>query len=185
MACQARISVLSESKKDKNFFDYKDLSSDMWHKKIKETQDKHKVHFDLENDYDIAQREIDIPQDEWEHFKYVKFRCELYSAGGDWEDPVFYFRCQLKDGYARDLHEGDHFIYIPCQAEGNTNLVQGKNGEWHAATDEDRQHNGKQKGSEYKAWQGLKKYLTKLVKDEIASVRKERRDRGDQPGESA
>lgn len=170
--------VLGESR-DKHFFNYKDLSEEMWHKKIKEAQDKYKVHFDLENDYDIAQREVDIPQDEWEHFKHVKFRCELYSAGGDWEDPVLYFRCQLRDGYARDLHKDDCFIYIPCQAEGNTNLVQGKNDEWHASTDDDHRESKTKadtKPNEYKAWQGLKKYLSKLVKDEIEQIRKNRRD---------
>lgn len=165
-------------KRDKDFFDYKDLSTEMWRKKVKEAQEKAKVHFDLENDYDVAQREVEIDQDEWDHLGKVKFRCELFSAGGDWEDPILYFRCQLFKGYARDLHQGDHFIYIPCQAEGNSNLIQ-KDGEWHASTDDDRKHSGKKadhKPNEYKAWQGLKKYLAKLVKDEIAEVRRDRRE---------
>ncbi len=177
-AVKHSVRILAE-KKDPDFFDYRDLSNDMWRKKVREAQDEAKVSFDLENDYDVAQREVEIDQDQWEHLSKVKFRCELFSAGGDWEDPVLYFRCQLSKGYARDLHQGDHFIYIPCQAEGNSNLIQGEKGEWHASTDEDRKHSGKKadnKPNEYKAWQGLKKYLTKLVKDEIAAVRKDRRD---------
>lgn len=183
-----RLRLIAEAryqKKDKHFFDYRDLSKDMWHKKIKETQEEHGVSFDLENDYDIGQREIEIPQDEWEHFKNCKFRCELYSACGDWQNPVLYFRCQLREGYARDLHDGDHFIFIPSKDEGNINLI--KDGsKWRASEDDDYKKSltkEQRRPNEYKAWQGLKRYLTKLVKDEITAIHKERRDRGDQPGD--
>lgn len=162
---------LIAEKRDKHFFDYKDLSNDMWRDKVKEAQDKYGVHFDLENDYDVAQREIEVDQDEWEHFSKVKFRCELFSAGGDWENPVLYFRCQLFKGYARDLSQGDHFIYIPSQGEGNTSLVKGKDG-WHASDNSDTTKD-ESKPNQYKAWQGLKKYLQKLVKDKIAENRKD------------
>lgn len=177
-AIKQGIRLLSE-KRDKSFFDYKSISDEMWQKKVRETQEKTYISFNLENDYDIAQREIEIDQDEWDHFPKVKFRCELYSAGGDWEDSVLYFRCQLFKGYARDMNQGDCFIYIPCKTEGNSNLVQDEHWEWRASTDED--HNSKKEDrrpNEHKAWQGLKKYLTKLVEDEIAAVRKERRDKG-------
>lgn len=167
-----RLRLIAE-KKDKDFFNYKDISSEMWAKKVKEAQEKHKVSFDLENDYFVAQREVDIPQNHWDWFKNVKFRCELYSACGDWEAPIHYFRCQLKDGYARDLHKDDFFIYIPCKAEGNSNLVQGKGDSWVAADNKDCDRNRPEKPSAFKAWQGLKKYLKKLVDDEIASLREE------------
>lgn len=161
-------------KKDKHFFDYKDLSKDMWQKKVKEAQDEHGISFDLENDTDIGQREIDIPQDHWDWFKYCKFRCELYSACGDWQNPVLYFRCQLRDGYARDLHGGDHFIFVPSKDEGNVNLI--KDGsKWRASEDDDfkvSQRKAQHKPNEHKAWLGLKRYLRKLVDDEIAAVKK-------------
>lgn len=151
-----KLSYITEAK-DKNFFDYSDLSDDMWHKKVKEEQERSSINFNLENDYDVSQREIIIPQETWEHTK-CKFKCELYSAGGDWEQSIYYFRCQLRDGYADGLNKNSCFIYIPPHDGGNTNLVKSDNG-YTAATD-DLKNN---KPSESKAWASLKEHLAKLV----------------------
>jgi hypothetical protein len=155
--------------KKNDFFTYVELSKDMWREKINDEQDAVGIHFDLENDDGVTQREIIVDQDHWEHTK-CKFRCELCKAGGDWQSPVIYFRCQLRDGYARrndkDMYtSGDsHFIYIPAKHDGNINLEKTEKG-W-SAPDSDC----KTKPNEYKAWQALKKYLRKLVDDAIATT---------------
>lgn len=162
-----KLREIRESKKDKHFFSYKELADDMWRDKLKEKRDEMDINFDTENDDAIVQREVEIDQNQWEHTK-CKFKCELRSAGGDWESPVLYFRCELVDGYAKGLSKyGDpHFVFIPSKEDGN-NLVKGKKGGWTAPESET-----KTRGNEWKAWAALKKYLKKLVDDEIAEVQK-------------
>lgn len=156
---------------DKNFFSYDDLSSDMWRKKIKEQQKTNKINFDLENDEEVAHREIVIDQDTWE-FSSCKFKCALYSAGGDWESPVLYFRCQLVDGYAKGVsHYGDsHFIIIPNKEQGNGHLMKTKKGL--SAPDQDGPDTDI-KPNESQAWKFLKTKLKEMVEEEITDVRKE------------
>src|SRR5262245_44863121 len=158
-----KLRMIAEKKeKDKDFFDYGHLSSDMWRKKVSAERNSAGINFDLENDEAIAQREIVIPQQQWD-FTKCKFRCELRSAGGDWQSPVLYFRCQLKDGYARrdgqSIMGGDsHFVFIPGPDDGNC-LGKAKKG-W-TAPDSD----SKDKTSQYKAWHALKTHRKQLVDD--------------------
>ncbi len=167
-----RLRMIAE-KKEKDFFDYSHMTEDMWRKKVSEEQDEVKIDFDLENDYEVAQREITVEQDHWDTTK-CKFSCELRSAGGDWESPVYYFRCQLKDGFAKrrgkSLYRSmsSHFVYIPGQDEGNQHLVKHK--EHFGAPDS----NAKAEGQETKVWKSLKAHLKKMVDDEIAEVKKEK-----------
>jgi hypothetical protein len=164
-------------KKEKDFFNYHELSNDMWRQKVHDEQDAVSIDFDLENDYDVTQREIVIDQNEWD-FTKCKFACELRSAGGDWQNPVLYFRCQLKDGYAKRngksiYSSNSHFIFIPGKDEGNGHLVKTKKG-WTAPDDDNTPKRSKDNnGNEHQAWEALKKHLKKLVDDEIADVRKE------------
>jgi len=162
-----KLKEICESKKDKHFFSYKELGNDMWRNKLKEKRDETGINFDTENDDAITQREITIDQNQWEHTK-CKFKCELRAAGGDWESPVLYFRCELVDGYAKGLstHSNPHFVFIPNKDDGN-NLVKGMKGGWTAPDNE-----AKTRGDERKAWVALNKYLKKLVDDEIAKVEK-------------
>ena len=164
-----KLRQIHEDKK-KEFFDYSELSNDMWRKAVHDEQESVGINFDLENDYDIAQREIVIDQDQWE-FTKCKFACELHSAGGDWESPVLYFRCQLKDGYAKRngksiYSHNSHFIYIPGENDGNHHLEKTKDG-W-TAPDSDKS----KKPDEQKAWTALKTHLKQLVDAEIEDVKK-------------
>jgi hypothetical protein len=168
-----RLRMISEKslKKKKDFFDYANLSNDMWRKKVKEERESTKINFDTENDSEVTRREIVIDQTMWEHTK-CKFCCELRSAGGDWENPVFYFRVQLKSGYAnrngKSLLGDKSFVFIPAKHEGNFHLVKTDRG-W-TAPDGDKKD--KTKPNERHAWAALKKHLKKMVDDEIKEVRR-------------
>lgn len=159
----------------KDFFDYSDVAEDMWRTLVSAEQDETKINFDLENNYDIAKREITIDQDRWD-FTKCKFKCELYEAGGDWETPVLYFRCERSDGYARrrdkDLYNHNkHFVFIPGPDEGNPHLVKSKNG--YTAPDSDvKVRPGEKEQRQRTAWNALKKLLQTMVDDAVASSRK-------------
>ena len=163
---------------DRSFFSYDEMTKDMWYDKVREAMKKFKVSFDLENNETTKQqREIVIPQKEWD-FTKCKFKCEMYSAGGDWENPVNYFRCQLVDGYAFDMskHGNSHCVYIPGKKEGNYHLVPRKDG-W-GAPNNDREH---VKGidaekNDKDCWKSLEKYLKSLVDLKIEKVKSERKN---------
>lgn len=147
--------LLTEGKKDKRFFDYHYLAEDRWHDLVKEAKKKFKVSFDTENDESVAQRIISFD----ENGKY-KFACEMRKAGGDWESPIVYFRCQLLDGYLSSFSRyssSAFFCFVPVKDEGNEHMVQGK---LCCAPDSDC----KEKPNEAKCWESLKSYLKDLVR---------------------
>ena len=85
-----------------------------------------KISFNLENDDGCEQKDVTIPTPDtaWKSERDGKvlndkkvFCVELCQAGGDWEVPVMYFRCQEKKS-ARDI-----FVLIPTKAQGNKYLV--------------------------------------------------------------
>jgi hypothetical protein len=176
---------------DNDFFTYDKLEKDLWFEKIKEARDKFKIYFDLENDYPVkSQRVITIPQTEWEHTD-CKFKCEMYSAGGDWEIPVRYFRIQITDGYCfndnpikpgnnyihRSSYSNSHFIFIPGKKEGNYHLVPfDKHGErkWTAPDNNQYYKDIDPKANERDCWDSVEKYLKEMVDKEIEQLRKER-----------
>jgi hypothetical protein len=155
----------------KDFFSYKTEADDMWSKKIKEAKDKFCVSFDTENDESIdQQRIIKIEQDHWDHLGPVKFACEMYSAGGDWEFPLYYFRCELQDGYAQGLskYSAPHFVFIPNGEQGNGQLTKSK-GKWFCPdSDYDDEE---EKRDEKKCWESLKDHLKSLVDAEIEDIK--------------
>ncbi len=155
---------------NKEFFTYVEMQKDMWREKIQAAQDEFKIHFDLENDEEVTQRTIVIDQKQWDHTK-CKFNCALFCAGGDWESPAFYFRCQLIDGYAKGLSTSgtkSHFIFIPNKEQGNFDLEKTSKG-W-TASEGGRKSDSKK--DEKKVWEALKEYLKGLVDAEIATVQK-------------
>lgn len=151
------------------FFNYDDLAKDKWHEKLKAAKEKFKASFDTENDDKVTQRDITVDQNFWQHSK-CRFHCEMRKAGGDWEAPVVYFRCQLFDGYADGVSKyGDSmFCFIPVKGQGNEHMVQGKKGTW-CAPDGDGKDVGEP--NEKKCWESLKKYLTDLVYRDIKRVK--------------
>lgn len=161
-----------------NFFKYDNIVGEVWRKLIHAAQDAAKIDFDLENDSPVTRRKIVVPQDEWEHTE-CKFHCELFSAGGDWQLPVGYFRCQLVSGYADGLgYDDKHFVFIPTFEQGNTNLVRGggeaggDEGGW-VASDESRKKD-EARFQERKLWAALREHLAGMVQRSVDGVREQR-----------
>lgn len=160
-----RLQLIREDKFD---FDYSHESKTMWDEKVKEAKEKANIHFDLENNDTTGQkRKIAIPETGHGAYETARFKCELYSAGGDWESPVRYFRCEIYDGYVDGLsqYSNPHFCFIPGKNEGNGHLVKGKSGGY-TAPDSNTQSKKewKQLVNDRKCWEALKKYLKTLVK---------------------
>jgi len=151
-------------------FEYDDLIKEMWREKLSEAKKEFNIDFSDENDEDVAERVITIDQNQWEHTK-CRFNCQLRSAGGDWQNPLLYFRCQTIDGYAKGHNtysDSQHFIFIPDKKQGNSHLTKTKSG-WSAPDHEGSKD--EDKPNERQCWKSLKEYLTKLVEDEIKAVK--------------
>lgn len=135
-----------------------------------------KVHFDLENNDTVDNaRDIIIPQREWD-FTKCRFRCQLCSASGDWENPVYYFECQLIEGYAFNLgkYRDSFFVYIPGKKEGNYHLVSKDGGEWFAPHTDIYKEGIDPERSKIDCWKALQKYLKILVDLEIEKTQQEK-----------
>lgn len=166
---------------DKHFFNYNEISNDMWIDLIHDAKKFFKVFFDLENnDSTKQQRTIKIPQIQWD-FTECKFNCELFSAGGDWEVPIYYFRCKVVDGYAfkgRTKFTKSFFIFIPGKEDGNYHLVRSSDGEnWRAPNNNDYKDGIDPERKDRDCWKSLEKFLKELVDLEIKKVKKENEKR--------
>lgn len=107
----------------KTGFDYTKIVRNHWHPLIKDAMEKSNIVFDLENDdaaSDDPARTIKIGDPPLNH------RVVLHFAGGDWENPVAYFRCQ---DYSKC------FVLIPPSDAGNANLEKTDRG-WRASQDD-------------------------------------------------
>jgi hypothetical protein len=167
---------------DRLNFDYNRIANDMWNKMLHESMKTFKIHFDTENDDGVDKsRDIIIPQKEWEHSN-CRFRCQMCQAGGDWEWPVYYFRCQLMDGHAFNLgtYKNQFFIFIPGKKQGNYHLVSKDGGEWNAPDQSVYKKGIDPEASKTDCWKSLQEYLKKLVDLEIERVHQ---DKLDQPQE--
>jgi hypothetical protein len=160
-------------------FDYSPIMKAVWRDMIKKAQDDFKISFDLEND-DLSgnnsEKDLIVPQDRWS--TNCKFRCQLWSAGGDWQYPVYYFKCQLLDGYAINLskHTNPFFIFIPGKTEGNYHLVASEKdaSKWHAPDNNSYRKNIDPEPSATDCWKALKNYLKQLVMMEIDREQQEK-----------
>jgi len=105
-------------------FDYGDEQRAMWRSAVTFEQERCGIRFDLENDNGVETRVIGLEPEGDVERRVVAYLC---LAGGDWEAPVGYFRCQLdvKSGGGRWRPELK-FVAIPTR--GNPNLVKGKKG---------------------------------------------------------
>lgn len=132
---------------------------------IRDTKSNQAVTFDLENDEPVGDyQEFTHAPKEWE--PSVKILYRLYSAGGDWETPVLYFRCQVVEGSVKGLDKkrAGCFCYIPKKSEGNRTLWKDGKG-WHASDDD--QHQTTEVNDKELAEVSLKRYLDKLVKGKV------------------
>ena len=126
----------------------------MWRERKQDAQKEFDISFDTENDDKVAERDIKVGDN--------KFYCELWKAGGDWQESVCYFRCELKDGYieAHSKYSDPHFVFIPGPDEGNPHLVRTDNGKWSAPDHDDVDDDA---GSDEElCWKSVEKYLKNL-----------------------
>ncbi len=167
---------------DKLQFNYEQLASKMWRELLSEAMKTFKVRFDTENDDGVdSAKDITILQKQWD-FTKCRFRCQLCQAGGDWEIPVYYFKCQLLEGYAFNLgkYRNSFFIFIPGKKEGNYSLVSKDGGEWHANVDGVYKKRIDPENSKIDCWKSLNLYLKKLVDIEITKNQQENSERESQ-----
>lgn len=157
---------------DKSFFTYDTLEKEMWNDLISKAKNEFKVQFDTENNYSVrSQRLISIPVNSIEY----KFKCELFQAGGDWQVPIYYFRCQLIKGFLNNIspYSNSHFIFIPGKEKGNFHLLKGTNDFWVAPDNNDYKENIDPKPDERKCWENLHEYLRELVNSQTEKLKRE------------
>jgi len=147
----------------------------MWRDRLNDAKRKFSIQFDLENDEPCQERIIKIDQTQWD-FTDCKFKCVLCAAGGDWEMPVNYFRCQLINGYAydllnhKDLYRDDFFIVIPDKDGGNHHLLPGESKKWIAPYNDDYDEDIDPRVNDNDCWKFLKEYLDKMVQAAIKQI---------------
>lgn len=141
-------------KQAKPEFDYHYEHDTLWNKLLDVEKKRQNVSFDLENDDsigDIRKFPLDVKDNLDRKWSVLG---QMFSAGGDWENSVVYFRGQFKA--ERSFKE--KFIFIPPKEDGNNNLIKSDKG-WAASQDEDWQ-----KTDEPKLWKSFKKYAAELAK---------------------
>ena len=157
--------------KDENDFDFSDEEKEIWRSMVKEEQDAVGIHFDLENDESISSiRRIKLKTKNKSMVDMgsgdLTVFVELYSAGGDWQNPVGYFRCQIKE----KNHWGPKFVYIPEKNKGNANLVSSKKeGEFIAGDNNDDEYT---KLNERELWRAFRDHVEKRA-DEFYNKNKD------------
>lgn len=178
---KAALAVVKRSiPKDDESFTYKVIAEDMWRDLWKEATEHFNTNFDWENNESSGERKtIKIThKDEDLDFNY-KFNCELFIAGGDWEVPCYYFRCQITDGSFYEDKEKlmfpgmlsaygtAHFILIPPKDHGNTCLMKNEKGKWMALQNSETRDEDIPELDSKKAWQWVLNYLKSMVKDYV------------------
>jgi hypothetical protein len=110
-------------------FSYGDEVKTLWDNLIIMEQDRSRIYFDLENNdgYDVKTNELSYKTDDNE----FRVKAQLCWAGGDWQNPICYFRCQFEGRMSFEEKWGNWnkkcmAIIIPIKS--NLNLIKGKNG---------------------------------------------------------
>jgi len=90
-----KIIKIARRKKSEDIFDYGEEIHDMWRELLHKEKDRVNVGFDLENDdgYETKTRDLEYRSKNNDKFR-VKAR--ICWAGGDWEAPICYFKCQFQ-----------------------------------------------------------------------------------------
>jgi len=123
------------SKKHTNDFSIYREQVDLWNTLLNKEKDRSNINFDLENNDavdDSKVMDLDITRGE-ESFRVLYQRCQ---AGGDWESPISYFKCQIESKYKDGKFNPDwKCIFIPVK--GNKNLIKSKKPGAYVAIDAD------------------------------------------------
>jgi hypothetical protein len=122
---------ISKKKSHMEEFEYGEEIRTMWNRMLEDEQDRVNIHFDLENnDYsDIKIKDLTYTDRDNQY----RVKAQIGWAGGDWESPVCYFKCQFEDRthFDRDDSWGKwssmaKAIIIP--EKNNDNLTKGEKG---------------------------------------------------------
>lgn len=170
------------TKKNKSEFWFGRLENEAWDEVIRAEKDKENIGFDMENDSTRGNpRYIELDCREVmdkERGSYEDYRAyaQMMMAGGDWENPVAYFRVQIEEAsFFPDMDKNKSWrkgyltlCYIPSKAEGN-HLRKGEDRggkeKWFATTDETEHGKEEFEYDESKLWDNLKKHCEKRVKE--------------------
>tara|TARA_Y100000310_G_scaffold180635_1_gene180545 strand:+ start:6475 stop:7014 length:540 start_codon:yes stop_codon:yes gene_type:complete len=140
-------------------FNFNSAEKEIWNAILRKEQDAVDIYFDLENNDntgDIRRFTLDYHDKSFPEDNYTLF-AQMMSAGGDWENPVRYFRCQAKRGTSTEYT----FVHIPPKRDGNVNLVKCERG--HCATQNNDTDN--EDFEDHKLWKALKKSVVKRLKE--------------------
>ena len=161
-----KISQAKKSKKkDLEEFSYGREIDNLWRKMLQAEQDRVNISFDLENNdgYDIKTKDLKYTNND-DQYRIV---ARISWAGGDWESPVCYFRCQYekRSCFKRDGSWGKwqselKTIIIP--EKNNANLTKDKDG-LVAKQSEDGNHT--KDINEKKLWDEMIEIAEKRIKE--------------------
>jgi len=155
------ISVIRREK-EKEIFNYSSIIKTAWVDIIGDAKKFQDITFDLENNDSTGQKRTFYIKKNLRKNQPIKYQinAELWTAGGDWEHRVMYFKIELTDDYGLisdkyrtnpkyiwDLKKNYNGLYrnyviIPPVEAGNK-LVKTDKNSWRAYTDEDISHDDK------------------------------------------
>lgn len=160
------------NKKDLEEFSYGDSIRTLWDNMLRKEMDRANIHFDLENNdgWDIKTKDIDFEHNDYQY----RVKARICWAGGDWEAPICYFRCQIEDRMFFDRDRkwgrwGPKFKTIIIPEKGNLNLTDGEKGGKVARAAED---SSKEEIKDNELWKEMVNLVTKRIKDYMAEYKK-------------
>jgi len=136
--------VISEKTSVPSEFSYDPIIKAFWDRIVKEEREAKNIRFDMENDDPIGKPKKVTLDMNYPNGDPVAFLAQLYSAGGDWQNSVGYFRCQ-------DRHR--YFIVIPGP-EVNKNLR--KDEEGYSVSDNNEEDGEMVTDMEKELWEAMK-----------------------------
>jgi hypothetical protein len=165
--------------KKEDAFSYKEIADEMWREAWDEAKKEFKTYFDWENNESSGQKKVldFVDNSDPDISFHYKFNCDLWCAGGDWEEESYYFKCQMVDGTTygdkadKNLpfpgpigqYKKSHFILIPPKDGGNTKLLKGDKGIWVAPNNSDSGSKDLPDLDPKKAWEWLEDYLKSYI----------------------
>lgn len=149
----------------KDEFSYNEEQKTLWRVLVGKEMSRSGIHFDLENDDVVKTRTFDLDtknkNNEDQKFRVI---AEMHVAGGDWQCPNIYFRCQLMNKYNNGTwSHGYKFVFIPRK---NLNLVKYERG--YTARDNDNPDKCRRYEDvlQKDLWKSVKREAEKRKKDE-------------------
>lgn len=156
-------------------FDHYRLIREDWRDKTREAMERQGIFFDLEND-DIVGKERVLTLGEFKDYNDEMQPCRFViqgcQAGGDWQNPTFYYRVQVHGKYSPLSGNLDFlgygtdncFVYIPVDGNSNLKKVTKDSGKTKLVPTEDGNGEKYQKIDDKACLEDLKSFLMKLTK---------------------